>query len=445
MYFATAPFGIFREIYMHTTFKTQEGDRMKIQRVSAIELLDSRGTPTVGATVILHDGSIGVANAPSGASTGKFEAHEKRDGDKKRYNGRGVQKAVQSITEHIAPVLEHMPHVTVSEVDRVLVELDGTKNKEKLGANAMLAVSMATAKALAMHYKLPLFRYLGGVHACKMPVPMMNILNGGAHAANNIDIQEFMIMPVGAKTFSEAVRMGAEVYHALGKLLKSHGMSTGVGDEGGFAPDLPSDEAAIELILEAIAAAGYNTNEIKLALDAASSEWATPNGYCLPKRGTQYTAEQLISYWEKLCEKYPIISIEDPLGEEDFSAWTTLTERLGKQIMLVGDDLFVTNPERIREGILRKAGNAVLIKPNQIGTLSETLAAINLAKDNGMKTILSHRSGETEDTTIADIAVAVNAGFIKTGAPCRSDRTAKYNRLLRIAQENCLDVNYNKD
>ena len=418
---------------------------MKIQRVSAIELLDSRGTPTVGATVILHDGSIGVANAPSGASTGKFEAHEKRDGDKKRYNGRGVQKAVQSITEHIAPVLEHMPHVTVSEVDRVLVELDGTKNKEKLGANAMLAVSMATAKALAMHYKLPLFRYLGGVHACKMPVPMMNILNGGAHAANNIDIQEFMIMPVGAKTFSEAVRMGAEVYHALGKLLKSRGMSTGVGDEGGFAPDLPSDEAAIELILEAIAAAGYNTNEIKLALDAASSEWTTPNGYCLPKRGTQYTAEQLISYWEKLCEKYPIISIEDPLGEEDFSAWTTLTERLGKQIMLVGDDLFVTNPERIREGILRKAGNAVLIKPNQIGTLSETLAAINLAKDNGMKTILSHRSGETEDTTIADIAVAVNAGFIKTGAPCRSDRTAKYNRLLRIAQENCLDVNYNKD
>lgn len=415
---------------------------MKIQKVFAVELLDSRGTPTVGATVILSDGSIGTANAPSGASTGKFEAHEKRDGDRKRYNGRGVQKAVQGISEHIAPVLEHLPRVTVGEVDRMLIELDGTKNKEKLGANAMLAVSMATAKALAMHYRLPLFRYLGGVSATKMPVPMMNILNGGAHAANNIDIQEFMIMPVGAKCFSEAVRMGAEVYHALGKLLKSRGLSTGVGDEGGFAPDLPSDEAAIEVVLEAIAAAGYTTEQIKIALDAASSEWVTPDGYRLPKRGTQYTAEQLIAYWEKLCEKYPIASIEDPLGEEDFPAWTTLTERLGKKIMLVGDDLFVTNPERIREGILRKAANAVLVKPNQIGTLTETLAAITLAKENGMRTVLSHRSGETEDTTIADIAVAVNAGFIKTGAPCRSDRTAKYNRLLRIAQENDLDGNY---
>ncbi len=415
---------------------------MKIQRVSAVELLDSRGTPTVGATVILNDGSIGVANAPSGASTGKFEAHEKRDADKKRYSGRGVQKAVQGITENIAPVLEHIPHVTVSEVDRILIELDGTKNKEKLGANAMLAVSMATAKALSMHYKLPLFRYLGGVHANRMPVPMMNILNGGAHAANNIDIQEFMIMPVGAKSFSDAVRMGSEVYHALGKLLKSRGMSTGVGDEGGFAPNLQSDEAAIELILEAITDAGYTTEDVKLALDAASSEWAAPNGYRLPKRGTQYTAEQLINYWENLCEKYPIVSLEDPLGEEDFAAWTTLTERLGKKVMLVGDDLFVTNPERIREGILRKAANAVLVKPNQIGTMSETLAAIRLARDNGMRTILSHRSGETEDTTIADIAVAVNAGFIKTGAPCRSDRTAKYNRLLRIAQENGLDRNY---
>lgn len=415
---------------------------MKIQKVFAAEILDSRGTPTVGATVILNDGSIGMANAPSGASTGKFEAHEKRDGDKKRYNGRGVQKAVQSVTESIAPVLEHLPRVTVSEVDRIMIELDGTKNKEKLGANAMLAVSMATAKALAMHYKLPLFRFLGGANASKMPVPMMNILNGGAHAANNIDIQEFMIMPVGAKSFSEAVRMGAEVYHALGKILKSRGMATSVGDEGGFAPDLPSDEAAIEVILEAIEAAGYTTEQVRIALDAASSEWTTEGGYRLPKRGTQYTAEQLISYWEKLCEKYPICSIEDPLGEEDFAAWTTLTERIGKKVMLVGDDLFVTNPQRIREGILRKAANAVLVKPNQIGTLSETLTAIALARDNGMRTILSHRSGETEDTTIADIAVAVNAGFIKTGAPCRSDRTAKYNRLLRIAQENVLDENY---
>lgn len=415
---------------------------MKIQKVFAAEILDSRGTPTVGATVILSDGSIGVANAPSGASTGKFEAHEKRDGDKKRYNGRGVQKAVQGVTETIAPVLEHIPKVTVSEVDRILIELDNTKNKEKLGANAMLAVSLAAAKALAMHYRLPLFRFLGGTNAQKMPVPMMNILNGGAHAANNIDIQEFMIMPVGAKSFSEAVRMGAEVYHALGGILKSRSLAVSVGDEGGFAPDLPSDEAAIEVILEAITAAGYTTQQIRIALDAASSEWAVQDGYLLPKRGTKYTAAQLIGYWEKLTEKYPIYSIEDPLGEEDFPAWTTLTERIGKKTMLVGDDLFVTNPIRIREGIQRKAANAVLIKPNQIGTLTETLAAIGLARDNGMKTILSHRSGETEDTSIADIAVAVNAGFIKTGAPCRSDRTAKYNRLLRIAQENDLDGNY---
>ena len=415
---------------------------MKIQKILAAEILDSRGTPTVGATVILSDGSMGVANAPSGASTGKFEAHEKRDGDRKRYNGRGVLKAVQGITESIAPVLEHLPRVTVSEVDRVLIELDGTPNKEKLGANAILAVSMAAAKALAMHYRLPLFRYLGGANAHTMPVPMMNILNGGAHAANNIDIQEFMIMPVGAKSFSEGVRMGAEVYHALGKLLKSRGMATAVGDEGGFAPSLPSDEAAIEVILEAIAAAGYTTEQVRLALDAAASEWTTENGYRLPKRGTVYSPAQFVHYWETLCEKYPIFSVEDPLGEEDLPAWTTLTERIGKKVMLVGDDLFVTNTARIRQGIKRKAGNAVLVKPNQIGTLTETMEAIRLARDNGMRTILSHRSGETEDTTIADIAVAVNAGFIKTGAPCRSDRTAKYNRLLRIAQENGLDGNY---
>ena len=415
---------------------------MKIQKILAAEILDSRGTPTVGATVILSDGSMGVANAPSGASTGKFEAHEKRDGDKKRYNGRGVLKAVQGITESIAPVLEHLPRVTVSEVDRVLIELDGTPNKEKLGANAILAVSMAAAKALAMHYRLPLFRFLGGANAHTMPVPMMNILNGGAHAANNIDIQEFMIMPVGAKSFSEGVRMGAEVYHALGKILKSRGMATAVGDEGGFAPSLPSDEAAIEVILEAIAAAGYTTEQVRLALDAAASEWTTENGYRLPKRGTVYSPAQFVHYWETLCEKYPIFSVEDPLGEEDLPAWTTLTERIGKKVMLVGDDLFVTNTARIREGIKRKAGNAVLVKPNQIGTLTETMEAIRLARDNGMRTILSHRSGETEDTTIADIAVAVNAGFIKTGAPCRSDRTAKYNRLLRIAQENGLDGNY---
>ncbi|MGN0478772.1 MAG: phosphopyruvate hydratase [Hominenteromicrobium sp.] len=415
---------------------------MKIQKVFAAEVLDSRGTPTVGATVVLSDGSIGVANAPSGASTGKFEAHEKRDGDKRRYHGKGVQKAVQGVTETIAPVLENIRRVTVGEIDRIMLELDNTKNKEKLGANAMLAVSLAAAKALAMHYRQPLFRFLGGANAQKMPVPMMNILNGGAHAANNIDIQEFMIMPVGAKSFSEAVRMGSEIYHTLGGILKSRSLAVSVGDEGGFAPDLPSDEAAIEVILEAITAAGYTTDEVKIALDAAASEWAEGDGYRLPKRGTKYSAAQLISYWEKLCEKYPIRSIEDPLGEEDFPAWTTLTERLGKKIMLVGDDLFVTNPLRIREGIERRAANAVLIKPNQIGTLTETLTAIALARDNGMKTILSHRSGETEDTSIADIAVAVNAGYIKAGAPCRSDRTAKYNRLLRIAQENELDENY---
>ena len=330
-------------------------------------------------------------------------------------------------------------------MDRILIELDNTKNKEKLGANAMLAVSLAAAKALAAHYRQPLFRFLGGANARKMPVPMMNILNGGAHASNNIDIQEFMIMPVGAKRFSDAVRMGAEVYHALGGILKSRSLSVAVGDEGGFAPDLASDEAAIEVILEAIDAAGYTTDEIQIALDAASSEWAAQDGYLLPKRGTRYSSAQLIGSWEKLCEKYPIRSVEDPLGEEDFPAWTTLTERIGKKTMLVGDDLFVTNPARIREGIERRAANALLVKPNQIGTLTETLTAIELARGSGMKTILSHRSGETEDTTIADLAVAVNAGFIKSGAPCRSDRTAKYNRLLRIALENDLDEQYGGD
>ena len=418
---------------------------MKIQKVFAAEVLDSRGTPTVGATVVLSDGSIGVANAPSGASTGKFEAHEKRDGDKTRYGGKGVQKAVAGVAETIAPVLEHIPKVTVQEVDRILIELDNTKNKEKLGANAMLAVSLAAAKALAAHYRQPLFRFLGGANARRMPVPMMNILNGGAHASNNIDIQEFMIMPVGAKRFSDALRMGAEVYHALGRILKSRSLSVAVGDEGGFAPDLASDEAAIEVILEAIEAAGYTTDTVRIALDAASSEWAEVDGYRLPKRGTRYSSAQMIGYWEKLCEKYPIRSVEDPLGEEDFPAWTTLTERIGNRTMLVGDDLFVTNPARIREGIERRAANALLVKPNQIGTLTETLTAIGLARDNGMKTILSHRSGETEDTTIADIAVAVNAGFIKSGAPCRSDRTAKYNRLLRIALENDLDEQYGEN
>lgn len=388
---------------------------MKIQKVLATEILDSRGTPTVGATVILSDGSVGTANAPSGASTGKFEAHEKRDNDRKRYLGRGVKKAVEGIEETVAPVLENMQRVTVS---------------------------LAAAKALAAHYKQPFFRYLGGTNAQKLPVPMMNILNGGAHAANNVDIQEFMIVPVGAKSFSEAVRMGSEIYHTLGGILKQRGLAVSVGDEGGFAPNLASDEEAIEVILEAVSSAGYTTDEVKIALDAAASEWTANDGYLLPKRGTKYTSAQLIAYWEKLCEKYPICSIEDPLGEEDWPAWTTVTEKLGKKIMLVGDDLFVTNSTRIREGIGRKAANALLVKPNQIGTLTETLAAVELAKENGMKIVMSHRSGETEDTSIADIAVAVNAGFIKSGAPCRSDRTAKYNRLLRIAKENEMDGMY---
>ena len=408
---------------------------MKIQKVLATEILDSRGTPTVGATVILSDGSVGTANAPSGASTGKFEAHEKRDNDRKRYLGRGVKKAVEGIEETVAPVLENMQRVTVQNVDRMLIELDNTKNKEKLGANATLAVSLAAAKALAAHYKQPFFRYLGGTNAQKLPVPMMNILNGGAHAANNVDIQEFMIVPVGAKSFSEAVRMGSEIYHTLGGILKQRGLAVSVGDEGGFAPNLASDEEAIEVILEAVSSAGYTTDEVKIALDAAASEWTANDGYLLPKRGTKYTSAQLIAYWEKLCEKYPICSIEDPLGEEDWPAWTTITEKLGKKIMLVGDDLFVTNTERLKKGIRLGCGNSILIKLNQIGSVSETLEAIKMAHKAGYTAIASHRSGETEDTTIADLAVALNTCQIKTGAPSRSERVAKYNQLLRIEEE----------
>ena len=407
---------------------------MKIQKVLATEILDSRGTPTVGATVILSDGSVGTANAPSGASTGKFEAHEKRDNDRKRYLGRGVKKAVEGIEETVAPVLENMQRVTVQNVDRMLIELDNTKNKEKLGANATLAVSLAAAKALAAHYKQPFFRYLGGTNAQKLPVPMMNILNGGAHAANNVDIQEFMIVPVGTKSFSEAVRMGSEIYHTLGGILKQRGLAVSVGDEGGFAPNLASDEEAIEAILEAVSSAGYTTDEVKIALDAAASEWTANDGYLLPKRGTKYTSAQLIAYWEKLCEKYPICSIEDPLGEEDWPAWTTITEKLGKKIMLVGDDLFVTNTERLAKGIQLGAGNAILIKLNQIGSVSETLEAIKMAHKAGYTAISSHRSGETEDTTIADLAVALNTCQIKTGAPSRTERVAKYNQLLRIEE-----------
>lgn len=407
---------------------------VKIQKVFGCEILDSRGNPTVSATVQLSDGTMGTAAAPSGASTGKFEAVELRDGDERRYGGKGVLKAVKNVNEIISPALEKVHNLTVREIDNVLQKLDGTPNKAHLGANSTLAVSLACARAIAAHYRMPLYRYLGGAAAHQMPVPMMNILNGGAHAGNNIDIQEFMIMPLAAENFREGLRWCAEIYHTLGAELKKKGLSTAVGDEGGFAPDLSSDEDAIEEILNAVEKAGYS-GKVKLALDAAGSEWATDGHYRLPKRGVEYDAEDLIAYWESLVSKYPIFSIEDPLGEEDFESWAEMTARLGSKVQLVGDDLFVTNIERLQQGIDEGAANAILIKPNQIGTLTETLDAIDLAKRSGYKTIISHRSGETEDTFIADLAVAVNAGQIKTGAPCRTERVAKYNRLLRI--EDC--------
>ncbi len=406
---------------------------VRIQKVMGSEILDSRGNPTVSATVQLTDGTVGTAAAPSGASTGKFEAVELRDGDQRRYGGKGVLKAVRHINEIISPALEKAHSLTVRQVDDILRKLDGTPNKSHLGANATLAVSLACARAMAAHYRMPLYRFLGGAAASRLPVPMMNILNGGAHAANNIDIQEFMIIPAQAESFKEGLRWCAEIYHVLGAQLKQKGLSTGVGDEGGFAPDLGSDEEAIEEILRAVEKAGYG-GKVTLALDAAGSEWAQDIGYKLPKRGKCYSAEDLIEYWEGLINKYPIVSIEDPLGEEDFAGWAEMTARLGSRVQLVGDDLFVTNIERLQQGIDEGAANAILIKPNQIGTLTETLEAIDLAKRSGYKTIISHRSGETEDTFIADLAVAVNAGQIKTGAPCRTERVAKYNRLLRIEE-----------
>ena len=407
---------------------------VRIQKVFGCEILDSRGNPTVSATVQLTDGTMGTAAAPSGASTGKFEAIELRDGDQRRYGGKGVLKAVRSVSEIISPALEKVPSLTVRQIDHVLCKLDGTPNKAHLGANATLAVSMAAARAIAAHYRMPLYRFLGGAVAYQLPRPMMNILNGGAHAGNNIDIQEFMIVPTGAPNFREGLRWCAEITHILGQQLKARGLSTGVGDEGGFAPDLESDEAAIEAVLEAVEKAGYG-GKVQLALDAAGSEWAQENGrYRLPKRGKELDTEDMIEYWENLVQKYPILSIEDPLGEEDWQGWAEMTRRLGDKVQLVGDDLFVTNSERLRQGMDEGAGNAILIKPNQIGTLTETLDCIELAKRGGYKTIISHRSGETEDTFIADLAVAVNAGQIKTGAPCRTERVAKYNRLLRIEE-----------
>ena len=406
----------------------------QILKCSAKEILDSRGNPTVEASVMLTDGTVGVASVPSGASTGIYEAHEKRDQDEKRFGGKGVSEAVNDICKIISPALSGIYASEQSEIDRTLRAIDGTDNKSNLGANAILAVSLASARAAANYYKIPVFKYLGGIDACRLPIPMMNILNGGAHASNNVEIQEFMIVPVGAESFSEALRMGSEIYHTLKKLLSSKKLSVAVGDEGGFAPDLESDEVAIELIIDAINKAGYNTDTVKLALDAAASEWSGSKGkYFLSKRKSELTQSELIGYWQKLWSEYPIISIEDGLDQEDFDGWRKLTASLGKNsLMLVGDDLFVTNTQRLRKGISEKAGNAILIKPNQIGTLSETLDVIHLAKDAGYSFIISHRSGETEDTTLADIAVAVNAPYIKAGAPCRSERVAKYNRLLRI-------------
>ncbi len=416
-------------------------NKPQIVRCSAREILDSRGNPTVEASVFLVDGTVGMASVPSGASTGIYEAHEKRDKNPARYGGKGVEDAVCSVCRRISPAISGINATEQAELDRVLIQLDGTKDKSFLGANAMLAVSLASARAAANWYHQPLYRYLGGLDAYRLPVPMMNILNGGAHASNNVEIQEFMIVPTGFSKFSEALRAGSEIYHALGKLLKENRLSTTVGDEGGFAPTLSSDEEAIELICEAITRAGYDTEKIRIALDAAASEWfdEASGSYCLPKTSRKMSTEELIEYWEQLVEKYPaIMSIEDALDQRDIDGWVNLTQKLGSKIMLVGDDLFVTNAKRLAAGIDKKIANSILIKPNQVGTLTETLDAIHTAKNAGYRFILSHRSGDTEDTTIADIAVALGAHFIKTGAPCRSERVAKYNRLLRIESSlNC--------
>ena len=408
-------------------------NKPQILRCCAREILDSRGNPTVEATVFLTDGTVGVASGPSGASTGIFEACELRDNERKRYGGKGVREAVASVSRVISPALSGMCASEQGELDRILCDLDGTENKSRLGANAILAVSLAAARASANWYRLPLYRYLGGASAERLPVPMMNILNGGAHASNNVEIQEFMIAPVGAPSFSEGLRWGSEIYHTLGKLLRGEGYASTVGDEGGFAPNLSTDEEALDLICRAIEESGYDTDRVKIALDCASSEWCSEDGiYRLPKRRETHTRDELIDRWESLVSSYPIFSIEDGLDQRDFDGWRLLTERLGSRVMLVGDDLFVTNEKRLLEGISRGAGNSILIKPNQIGTLSEVLRVIRTAQEHGYGFIPSHRSGETEDSTLADLAVAVNAPFIKSGAPCRSERIAKYNRLLRI-------------
>ena len=418
-------------------------DYLAIEEIKALEVLDSRGNPTVQVEVITEEGTNGVAMVPSGASTGSFEAVELRDGDKSRYLGKGVLKAVENINKIIAKELEGMNVFEQAEIDKKLIEIDGTENKRKLGANATLGVSLAVAKAAANSLGMSLYKYIGGVNAKTLPIPMMNILNGGKHADNTVNIQEFMIMPVGAKSFSECLRMSAEIYHTLKKVLKAKGLATGVGDEGGFAPNLSSDEEALKLIVEAISEAGYKPGEdVVLALDVASTEMYD-EAKKIGKEGCYYfwkteelkTEDEMIEYLEDLANKYPIISIEDGLAEEDWEGWRKLTEKLGNKLQLVGDDLFVTNIKRLQKGLDNKIANSILIKLNQIGTLTETLDAIELAKKNGYTAVVSHRSGETEDTTLADVAVATNAGQIKTGAPCRTDRVAKYNRLLNIEAE----------
>lgn len=407
----------------------------KIKKVKARQIFDSRSNPTVEAEVVLENDISTLGAVPSGASTGSHEAVELRDGGN-NYNGKGVLKAVENVNSTINSILCGKDAESIEQIDQLMIEADGTKNKSKLGANATLAVSIACAKAAARANNQPLYKFIGSNDAVTLPIPMMNILNGGAHADNNIDIQEFMIMPFGAKSFAEAMKMGTEIYASLKNILHSKGLSTAVGDEGGFAPNLTSDEQALDLLTEAIISAGYKPGEdIKIALDAAASEWYKNGEYIQPKSNKKMTSDELICYFEKLVDKYPIFSIEDPLAEDDFDGFKRITEKLGSRIQIVGDDLFVTNSERLQKGIETKAANAILIKPNQIGTISETISTVKLAQSNNYNTIMSHRSGETEDSTIADLAVALNCGQIKTGAPARSDRVAKYNQLLRIEEK----------
>ena len=417
--------------------------KMTITRIHAREILDSRGNPTIETEVTVETETTGKkstarAAAPSGASTGEFEAIELRDGGG-RYGGNGVQQAVENVNTRIAKALIGRNVLRQENLDALMLELDGTENNGSLGANAILSVSLACAKAAAKALQMPLYRYVGGVNAVTIPVPMMNILNGGAHSDNNLDVQEFMILPIGADSITEGIRWCAEVYHHLKKLLKNRGLSVAVGDEGGFAPNIANEEEAIQLIMEAITKAGYSCGRGKqfmISLDAAASEWKgnAPGEYYLPKSGKRYTTDELIVHWEKMIRRFPIYSIEDPLDEEDWDGWKRLTEKVGDKVILVGDDLFVTNPVRLNKGISMGCGNAILIKPNQIGTLSETMEAIRMAKEHGYETIMSHRSGETEDTTIADLSVGLGSDLIKTGAPCRGERTAKYNRLIRIEE-----------